>query len=58
MTCYKKYIANKTHEQVLDVIDRVLTEKITMLEASKELNMPESEFRELYDEVMSKLLFA
>lgn len=58
MTCYKKYVANKTHEQVLDVYDKVITGEITKLEASKLLNMPIFEFEELFEEISQKVLLA
>jgi len=58
MTCYTKYIENKSHKEVLDVLDAVLTGKKSKSDASKELRMPEKEFDELYEEVMSKLLLA
>lgn len=58
MTCYTKYIANKSHKQVLDIVDKVLTGKKTSAEASKELQMPEKEFNELYKEITSKMILA
>lgn len=58
MTCYKKYIANKTHEQVLDVYDKVITGELTNIEASKLLNMPIFEFEELFEEISQKVLLA
>ena len=56
MSCYTKYIKNKTHFEVLAVIDKVISNKKTPVAAAKELGLPEEEFTELYADITAKML--
>lgn len=58
MTCYTRIIKNKTHSQVLAVIKDVADDKKSAEKASKELGLTTHEFKELYDDVISKILIA
>lgn len=58
MTCYTRIIKNKTHSQVLAVIKDVADDKKSADVAAKELNLTKHEFKELYDDIISKILIA
>ena len=50
MTCYTRIIKNKTHQQVVAVIKKVLDDKIRPVEAAKELGLSEIEFDEVFED--------
>jgi len=56
MSCYTIYIKNKSHSEVLAVIDKVISNKKTPAAAAKELGLPEEEFKELYSDITAKML--
>lgn len=49
-------IKEKSHKQVTDVIDKVISNKKTPEWAAKELGLSDHQFKELYDDITSKLL--
>lgn len=56
MSCYKMIIKNKSHKEVTNVIDKVISNKKTPAAAAKELGLSDTAFEELYNDVTSKLL--
>lgn len=49
-------IKNKSHKQVIDVIDKVISNKKSPEWGAKELGLTNHQFNELYADVTSKLL--
>jgi hypothetical protein len=49
-------IKNKSHQEVLAVIDKVIANKKTPESAAKDLGLTKHQFDELYEDVTSKLL--
>lgn len=56
MSCYAMIIKNKSHKEVIAVIDKVISNKISNKTAAKELGLSDHAFEELYSDVTSKLL--
>jgi hypothetical protein len=56
MSCYAMVIKNKSHKQVTDVLDKVISNKKTPEWAAKELGLSDHQFKELYEDVTSKLI--
>jgi hypothetical protein len=56
MTCYAMIIKNKSHKEVIAIIDKVISNKITSKTAAKELGLSDHAFEELYEDVTSKLI--
>lgn len=56
MSCYKMIIKEKSHKQVLDIVDKVITDKKPKEWAAKELNLSPSQFDELYNDVLKHVL--
>ena len=56
MSCYAMVIKNKSHKEVIAVIDKVISNKMTNKTAAKELGLSDHAFEELYSDVTSKLL--
>ena len=56
MTCYAMIIKNKSHKEVIAVIDKVISNKITNETAAKELGLSDHAFKELYEDITSKLI--
>ena len=55
MTCYEMIIKNKSHKEVTAIIDKVISDKMTSEAAAKELGLSNIAFKELYNDVTSKL---
>jgi hypothetical protein len=56
MSCYAMIIKNKSHKEVIAVIDKVISNKISEKAAAKELGLSDHAFEELYEDITSKLL--
>lgn len=56
MTCYTMVIKNKSHKEVINIIDKVIANKKPPNWAAKELGLSEEQFKELYSDVTAKLL--
>jgi len=56
MSCYKMMIKEKSHKEVLDIIDKVITNKKPKEWAAKELKLSELQFDELYNDVIKHVL--
>ena len=50
MSCYKMIIKAKSHKQVVDVLDKVVVEKLKPEAAAKELGLTDHQFKELYED--------
>jgi len=49
-------IKNKSHKEVIAVIDKVVSKKMNNKTAAKELGLSDHAFEELYNDVTNKLL--
>lgn len=56
MSCYAMIIKNKSHKEVIAVIDKVISNKMSNKTAAKELGLSDHAFEELYSDITSKLL--
>jgi hypothetical protein len=56
MSCYAMIIKNKSHKEVIAVIDKVISNKMSDKTAAKELGLSDHAFEELYSDITSKLL--
>lgn len=56
MSCYAMIIKNKSHKEVIAIIDKVISNKMTNKIAAKELGLSDHAFEELYEDITSKLL--
>jgi hypothetical protein len=56
MSCYAMIIKNKSHKEVTAIIDKVISNKMSDKAAAKELGLSDHAFKELYEDITSKLL--
>ena len=49
-------IKNKSHKEVIAIVDKVISNKMTNKTAAKELGLSDHAFEELYNDVTNKLL--
>lgn len=56
MSCYAMIIKNKSHKEVIAIVDKVISNKMSDKAAAKELGLSDHVFKELYNDVTSKLL--
>jgi hypothetical protein len=56
MSCYAMIIKNKSHKEVIAIVDKVISNKMTNKAAAKELGLSDHAFEELYIDITSKLL--
>lgn len=56
MSCYAMIIKNKSHKEVTTIIDKVISNKMSDKAAAKELGLSDHAFKELYEDITSKLL--
>jgi len=56
MSCYAMIIKNKSHKEVTTIIDKVISNKMSDKTAAKELGLSDHAFKELYEDITSKLL--
>jgi hypothetical protein len=56
MTCYTMIIKEKSHKEVLDIVDKVITNKKPKEWGANELKLSASQFEELYSDVMKHVL--
>lgn len=60
MSCYKMIIKAKSHQQVVDIIDKVVVEKLKPDQAAIALGLTRHQFNELYEDYCKnkKVVFA
>jgi hypothetical protein len=58
MSCYKMIIKAKSHKQVTDIVDKVVSKKMTPKVAAKELGLTDHMFEELYQDITSNMILA
>jgi hypothetical protein len=49
-------IKNKSHKEVIAIVDKVISNKMTNKSAAKELGLSDHAFEELYSDITSKLI--